>query len=188
MQVLLIFFLCAFRSGTDRYYLKKVTGESVKGKEVFFYFRPKNSLSLILFYINYWLRRMGVLLLCFLPFSLVTLFLFRYLQKNNASMTVSMILLFSAIALAVNGAYYFFRLNSFLFPARYCFASGRYDSFRQLFNSSYRCMEGNAGSVFRKKLSFTGWFLLCFTVFPAVFVRNYYMEEMAEFASDLIGI
>ena len=184
--MIIIFLLCAFRSGTDRYYLKKVRGEKVRGKEILFYFKPRNSLRLIAFYLNFWLRKLILLLLCFAPFVLVSVYLVFYLENSDASAKVSLIVFFSAIVFAVNGIYFFIRLNSFLFLSRYYFASDKYVSFRQLFNYSYLHLEGKRRMLLRKRIGFIGWFASCVFVFPVAFVRSYYMEALADFASDLI--
>lgn len=184
--MLLIFLLCAFRSGTDRYYLKKALGESVRGRDVLFYFRPENVPSLVRFYLCLWARRLVNLLLCFFPALLTLSGLFYYVLYGRASLRVSMLLFFSVLLLCANGFVYYLRLNSFLFLARYCFASGGFSKSRELFGFSYRRLEGKRGEVLRKKLGFAPWLLFCVLVFPVSFVRSYYMEEMAELASDLM--
>lgn len=184
--MIIIFLLCAFRSGTDRYYLKKVRGDIVKGKEILFYFKPKNSLRLVIFYLNFWLRKLILLLLCFSPVILVSVYLVFYLENSDASAKVSLIIFFLAIVFAVNGIYFFVRLNSFLFLSRYYFASDKYITFRQLFDYSYLHLEGERRALLRKRLGFIGWFASCILVFPVAFVRSYYMETLADFAADLI--
>ena len=184
--MLIIFLLCAFRSGTDRYYLKKARGQKADGKDILFYLKLKNIPSLVAFYFNYWLRRFIVALLCFLPFVSVVLYLFYYVNKGRASLFISQALFFSALIFAANGIFYFFRFNSFLFLSRYCFSSGSFTSLRKLFDFSFCKLEGRRGVVLRKKLSFIGWFLSCFLVFPVAFVRSYYMETMASLANELM--
>ena len=184
--MLIIFLLCAFRSGTDRYYLKKARGQKADGKDILFYLRLKNIPSLLAFYFNYWLRRLLVVLLCFFPFASVMLYLFYYINKGRASLPVSQALFFSALVFAVNGVFYFFRFNSFLFLSRYCFSSGAFSSLKKLFDFSFYRLEGRRGVVLRKKFSFIGWFLSCFFVFPVAFVRSYYMETMAKLANELM--
>lgn len=182
-----IFILCAFRSGADRYYLKKAKGEKSEGKDVFFYFRPKNIPSLAVFYLNYWLRRLLIAVLCFFPFVAAILYLFYYINQGRASLFVSGALLVSALAFAVNGIFFFYRLSSFLFLARYCFSSGSFINFRKLFDFSYCRLEGKRGIVLRKKLGFIGWFISCIFIFPVAFVRSYYMETMAKLANELMS-
>ena len=184
--MLIIFLLCAFRSGTDRYYLKKARGQKADGKDILFYLRLKNIPSLLAFYFIFWLRRLLIALLCFLPLALVMLYLFYYINKGRASLSVAQALLFSALVFAVNGIFYFFRFNSFLFLSRYCFSSGNFSSLRRLFDFSFERLEGRRGVVLRKKLGFIGWFLSCFLVFPVAFVRSYYMETMARLADELM--
>lgn len=185
--MLIIFLLCAFRSGTDRYYLKKAHGERVRGREILFYFRPKNVPSLIGFYSALWLRRLVNGLLCFLPPVLSAVWLFYYAGYGRASLTVSTVMFFAVIVLSVNGLIYYLRLNSFLFLARYCFASGNFGSTRELFKASYSRIEGKRGEVLLRRMGFVPWLLSCVLVFPVSFVRSYYMEEMAELASDLMN-
>lgn len=185
--MLVILILCAFRSGTDRYYLKKAKGEKTEGKDILFYFRPKNIPSLAVFYFNYWLRRVLIALLCFFPFIAVMLYLFYYINQGRASLLVSGALLFSALAFAVNGIFFFYRFSSFLFLARYCFCSGNFSNFRKLFDFSCRRLEGKRGIVLRKKLGFIGWFISCIFIFPVAFVRSYYMEALAKLASELMA-
>ncbi len=184
--MLVIFILCAFRSGTDRYYLKKARGEEVKGKELLYYLMPKNIPSLVAFYFGYWLRRILIALLCFFPSLVVLLYLFYYVNQREASLLVSAVLFFAALVFAVNGIFYFFRFSSFLFLSRYCFSSGAFTCLGKLFDFSYRQLEGKRGVVLRKKLGFVGWFLSCVLVFPVFFVRSYYMESMAKLANELM--
>lgn len=184
--MIIICLLCAFRSGTDRYYYNKSQGLKVGGRDILFYLRWKNILPLLCFYVNYWLRKLLLVFLCFLPAVLSFLALFVQLEKNDASLKVSMVLFFGGIILLCNGLFFFIRLNSFLFLSRYYFVSDKYSGFRELFDFSYRKIAKERGRVLRKRLGFIGWFLSCLLVFPAVFVRCYYRESMAALARDII--
>lgn len=184
--MILIFLYCAFRSGRDRYYLKKAADEAVEGKELLYYFRPANSISLLVFYLNLWLRRGLILLLCFFPCGLSLAAFDLNARGGGASLKVSTVLLFSAVVFFVNGIYFFVRFNSFLFLARYYFASGKYPSAGKLFSLSYKKITGKRGQVLKKRLSFIGWFLSCLLIFPSAFVRSYYSEAMARLAKELI--
>lgn len=185
--MILIFLFYAFRSGKDRYYLKKISGEKVKGREVLFYLRPENWLSLVVFCLNLWLRRIIIILLCFFPSALSLMLLGVKAEQGSLSLKLSTVLLFAAIVFFVNGIYFYVRFNSFLFLARYYFASGKYPSVYKLFSLSYKKITGKRKTVLKKRLSFAGWFASCLLIFPSAFVRSYYCESMAELAVELIA-
>lgn len=186
--MLLLFILCALRSGSDRYYLMKTQSTRVKGSEVFYYLNPKRSISLLRFYFNYYLRKLLYIFLCFLPSLLTALLLYCYLKYSRASLYVSTVIFFAVLVLIFNGIVYFFRLNAFLFASRYYFASGNFNTYRELFRFSARCIEGKRWVVTKKRLGFFGWFLSCLLIFPTFFVQNYYRESMALLAGDLMKI
>lgn len=186
--MLILFLLCAFKSGSDRFYLRKAEGFDAKGKEVFFYFRPKNALSLAAFYFNLYIRKLLLFIVCFAPFAAVMAFLMSGLERGGFSLSAARILLAAATVLLVNGIYYFIRLNGFFFLARYFFASGRYFNLRQLFSFSYKCIRNKKFTVLKKRLSFIGWFAGCIFLLPISFVRSHYNRSMAQLASDLMSI
>lgn len=186
--MLVLFLLCAFKSGSDRFYLRKAEGFDARGKEVFFYFRPKNALSLTAFYFNLYLRKLFVLLVCLLPSAAVIMFLLRQIEKGGFSLEQSRILFAAAAVLFVTGIYYYIRFNGFFFLARYLFASGRYFNLRQLFAFSYGCIKNNKMKVLKKRLSFAGWFFLCIFLLPVSFVRSHYNRSMAELADELMSV
>ncbi len=184
--MLLLFILCALRSGSDRYYLIKTQGNTVKGKEVFYFLRPSMLLSTLTFYLNYYLRKLFYILLCFAPSVVVAVLLFYYLKYGRASFAVAVVIFASAAVFFVNGIIYFLRFNALLFASRYYFACGNFTTFRQLFLSSARCIEDKRGVIFKERLRFAGWFLSCIFVFPVPFVQNYYRETMAHLADNLM--
>lgn len=184
--MVLIFIVLALKSGADRYYFKKAQGSVVKGSEVFYYLKPKSFLSVFAFYFNYFLRKLGIIILCFLPTFTVIAVLTFLIKNTSASFNVARILFAFAIFLFLNGVFFFLRLNSFLFLSRYYFVSGRFFNYSQLFSFSYGCIEGKRGLVFKKRLSFIGWFIACLLIVPAFFVQAYYRESLAELAKDLL--
>lgn len=184
--MLLLLLFCAFRSGSDRYYLKKAAGLSSGGKDVLYYLRGRNILSLVSFYLCLYSVKLILFLLSFLPFFTALYFALGVGPKHNMSLAVFKIGLLLCAALFVHGAVLFVRLNSFLFPARYCFVTGNFKSISRLISFSYLCMQGNRKRVFRRKLSFIPWFLSCVFLLPAGFVRSYYNQSMADIAADLI--
>lgn len=186
--MLLLFLFCAFRSGTDRYYYKKACNIKADGRDAVFYFRPSNSFSLLKFYLNFYVRKLFLFLLCFLPSFLSLAALTYYIRNLRASFTVSLIALLIASALLINGVIFFIRFNSLFFAARYCFVSGLFSDCRQIFSFSFKCIEGKNREVFMKKISFIPWFLCCIFLLPISFVRSFYNQTMAETAKDLIKL
>ncbi len=186
--MLILFLLCAFKSGTDRFYLRKAEGFDARGKEVFFYFKPKNALSLVGFYFNLYSRKLLMLAVCFLPFAAVLLFLHSALRWGNFSLAAARVLVITALLLLADGVYFFIRLNGFFFLARYYFASGKYFNFRQLFSFSYKSIKDKKLTVLKKRLSFIGWFASCIFLLPVSFVRSHYNRSMAQLARDLMEL
>lgn len=186
--MLLLILFCAFRSGSDRFYLKRAAGFKAGGKDVFFYFKSKRLFTLIAFYLNFYLRKLLVIAFCFFPFLVTVLFLNRLLAGSVASKGLTWVLIAVSATFFVNGLVFFFRFNSFFFLARYYFVSGGYKTFRQLFSFSFKQMAGRRGEVFRKRLSFVPWFFSCILLLPISFVRSYYNQSMADLAAYLMEL
>lgn len=184
--MLLLFFLCAFRSGSDRYYLKKASGYHSDGKDVFYYFNMKRAAELIRFYLSVYSVRLLIIIFTFLPFAVTLAVFYNMALKGSVSFTAFRIMLILSAVLFVHGAVFFFRLNSFLFPARYCFVTGNFKSTKGLIGFSYQCMYGNRKKVFKRRLAFIPWFFSCILLVPVGFVRSYYNQSMADIAADLI--
>ena len=184
--MILLSVLLALRSGGDRYYLLKARKTDVRGSELFYFFRPSAFFKLLLFYVGYYLRKLTYAVLCLLPCGGVITLLLYYIEHGRGSFAVVTVLLaFSAVFL-VNGIIYFLRLSSLLFTSRYLFAGGDFSSFGRLFRASAECVENKRGVILRRKLSLSGWFISCVLVFPVPFVQNYYKEQMAALADELI--
>ena len=184
--MLLLFILCALRSGSDRYYLMKTESTDVKAGEVFYFFSPAKVFPVLKFYLNYYARKLLHFLLCFFPVVLTAFFLFYYLKYSRASYYVSLVTVFAMLSFTVNGIVYFFRFNALLFLSRYYFASESFVSYRQLFSDSSLRVKGKRWLILKKKLSFSGWFISCILVFPVPFVQNCYRETIARLAKDLM--
>lgn len=186
--MVILFLLCAFKSGSDRFYFRKAQGFDAQGKEVFYYFKPKNALLLISFYLNLYLRKLLFFFVCFLPFFTILFFLDYYIKKGGFSYNAFLVLTFASALLFVNGLYYFIRFNGFFFLARYCFASEKYLSVRQLFSLSYKLIQDKKMTVIKKRISFIPWFASCIFLLPVSFVRSHYNRSMAQLAYDLMEL
>ena len=184
--MLVLFLLCAFRSGSDRFYLKKAVGIRGNGSDVLYYVRLKNALKLMLFYLCFYSMKLALLLVSFLPFiGALSVAVFLLSQGGMSALIFTVLLVLSAV-LFVHGAVFFLRFNSFFFLSRYCFVTGRFEKMRSLFRFSFACIQGNRRAVFLKKLSFIPWFFSCVLLLPISFVRSYYNQSMAYLAADLI--
>ncbi len=184
--MIILFLLCAFRSGSDRYYLKKAAGYYSDGRDVFYYFGVKRAVRLIRFYLSFYFVKLTVALFSVFPFIIAFITLHNITVRGGMSFAAFKIMLILCIALLIHGIAFFFRLNSFLFPARYCFITGSFKSLKGILLFSYRCMRENRKKVFRRKLSFIPWFFSCVFLLPVGFVRSYYNQAMADIAADLI--
>ena len=184
--MLVLFLICAFRSGSDRFYLKRAAGLRGEGSDVLYFVRAKNALRLVLFYLCFYSMKLALLFLSFLPFIAVLMFTASFLNATGASALIFTVLVLLCAALFLHGAVFFFRFNSFFFVSRYCFVTERFLRMRDLFRFSFWCMQGNRRRVFLKKLSFIPWFFSCVFLLPISFVRSYYNQTMAYLAADLI--
>lgn len=184
--LLVLFLICAFRSGSDRFYLKRAVGLRSDGRDVLYYVRAKNALRLILFYMFFYLMKLALLLLSFSPFIAAVIITGSFTYSGGVSALVFSSSVLICAALFIHGTVFFLRFNSFFFAARYCFATGRFTRLTALFRFAFLCMQNNRRAVFLKKLSFIPWFFSCVLLLPISFVRSYYNQTMAQLAADLI--
>lgn len=184
--MLVLFMICAFRSGSDRYYLKRAVGIEGDGRDVLYFIRLRKILRLLLFYVCLYCVKLVLLFLSFLPFIASVLLSGAFLYSKGASALAFTVLLIACAVLFVHGTVFFFRFNSFLFVSRYCFVTERFSKIRDLLRFSIVCMQGNRQRIFLKKLSFIPWFFSCVLLLPISFVRSYYNQTMASLAADLI--
>lgn len=182
----MLFLFCAFRSGSDRYYLKKAAGFRADGRDVLHYISLKNAVALIRFNLCLFAVKLSLLLFFFAPAAVCLWVLFNMVRQGSVSLSLFSITAFTAVLLLAHGTVFFLRFNSFLFTARYCFVTGNFNSLKTLFLFSRRCMEQNRKRVLIKKLSFIPWFITCIFLLPIGFVRSYYHQSMADIAADLI--
>lgn len=181
-----LFLICAFRSGADRFYLKRAVGLKADGREVFYFFRFKNAFRLVSFYLCFYGLKLLVFAFSFAPLSALLIYTADRTYNRNFSAALFYVLIFTGAALFVFGLVFFIRLNSFFFLARYCFASENFYSLKRLFRFAFSCIVGKRRTVTVKKLSFIPWFLSCVFLLPISFVRSYYNQTMAQLAADLI--
>ncbi len=187
--VILLVFFCAFSivgMGFCRYFLRKAERKGGKVGDLFFYFSPSESFSVLCFFIRYMTLKALLFVLCFLPFTLCGVFL-GWLIEKNVSLGVSFVLFFTALILLLLGAAVFSNFKNSLFLVKYYYAKGTYLNFRQLVSSSQSEMKRKGKSLLKLQLSFLGWFLSCLTILPSVYVFMYYQQSMAVLAAEIMG-
>ena len=116
----LLALVCAFRSGADRYYLKKAVGERADGGEVFYYLRPRRFILLLKFYFSFYLIKLALLFVCMLPFVLFVSGFFYYVYTGNISASVFNTGVVLSVVLMIHGIIFFVRFNSFFFVMHHC--------------------------------------------------------------------
>lgn len=172
--------------GLQRFFLRKAEGKGGRVKDLFFYFSPSESFGAISFLLRYALMKAALYTVCYTPFAVGAAFVFR-LAKTSASLSVTVIMLFTVIILFVNGSAFALSVKASLFLVKYYYIRGIYLTFRQLVSSSQKEMKKHRKSLFRLELSFIWWFLSCLLIVPSVYVFLYYGQSKAVFAAEIMG-
>lgn len=171
--------------GIDRFFLRKAQKTGASTADFFHYFRVKEMFGMVDFSFKLTLLKLMMLSICFLPCVICGMFISSMLT-SSASLNVSAILLIAFVCLFLNGARFYFHFTGTLFLAKYYYIKGEYLNFRQLVASSQCAMKKHMKTLKKLKLSFTGWFLLCLFIFPAVYVFSYYRQSAAVAASEFM--
>lgn len=171
--------------GLQRFFLRKAQRKGGRVKDLFFYFLPSESFSAFGFMCRYLLMKLFIYSFCYLPFFSGLLFMLRLL-KSSASLSVTVIMLFTVILLFINGSVFSLSAKHSLFLVKYYYISGNYVSFRQLVSNSQREMKKHRKSLLSLELSFVWWFLSCLLVFPLVYVFLYHGQSKAVFAAEIM--
>ncbi len=175
----------ATRLGVCRFFYKRASGLKAGAKDIFFYFGLKRIFNALAFSIRLFLLKVICFLFCFFPSGLVS-GLFLKLVTNRISLAIGIALLIGAIAFFISGGVFYNYLTASLFLSNYYFVSGCYLNFRHLISCSQNAMDSNKGNLIKLRMSFIGWFLSCFFVFPLFYVICYYKQAMAVLAFDFV--
>lgn len=177
----------ALKTGSDRYMLKKAENVHAGAKDIFYYFSPRKFFSLLSVSTRLFMIRLCVFLFLNIPTVLCALLLLS-LSSSRFSAAVSAVLAAGCAAFFLSSIWFYMKLTSSLFLARYYFIKGEYLNFRHLTASSQNAMKGNIKSLCRLKLSFTGWFLLCILIVPSGYVWGYYRQTLAAGACEIMKL
>lgn len=177
----------SFKTGCDRYMLKKAQNIHADTKDIFFYFKLKQFFSLARISI----RLLSVKIIAFLFLNIPTILclaLLVYLGTSPFSAAVSLILGAGCLAFTINAIWFYNRLLSTMFLVRYYFIMGEYINFRHLLSSSQSSMCGKEKELIRLKRSFAGWVLSCAFILPIGYVWGYYNQTLAVYATQIIKL
>lgn len=184
--VLMAFIFSISYLGVQRFFLRKAERKGGKVKDIFFYFLPSESFQAFGFVCRYLLMKLFIYTVCYLPFLLGMGFMLRLL-KSTASLSITLLMLFTVILLFINGSVFALSVRHSLFLVKYYYINGSCISFGQLVANSQREMKKHRKSLLSLELSFVWWFLSCILVFPLVYVFLYYGQSKAVFAAEIMN-
>lgn len=173
------------RLGTKRYLFRKAVKKKPRAKDIFFYFSPKNFFMAFFYSLRITLIKLLIFIFCLFP-SAVCFFMMERFSRQGVSALVCISLAVTALCLCVNGGVFYSLFNSSFFLCDYYFIDGAYVSFRHIVSLSQRYMKGKNTLLTRMKLSFSGWFVLCFLILPVAYVWSYYNQSLAVAAAEFM--
>ncbi|MGN0448293.1 MAG: hypothetical protein ACI4GC_07090 [Acutalibacteraceae bacterium] len=176
---LFLFSVFSFRSGADRFFLRKAQGQGAKVGDFFYYLSPKRVVELFRFYLNFYIRKLILVLLCFTPFVISDVTLYLLVRNGDFSLNVTILLSLMNLLFLLNGMFFYYRFSVFLLISRFCFAGGKYLSQKHLFSVALHESEDIRKKLFKMRLSFSGWFLSCLLILPIGFVWGYFKQSVA---------
>lgn len=171
--------------GADRYFLRLSQKKGSSVVDIFYYFSPRRAVSATVFSLRLGLLRLLWLAVAFFPCG-ICLFLLLSASYGGVSYLVAVVLAAGTLAFLFSGIYFYRNISASLFLARYHFIRGDCLNFRQMISSSQESMKKRKTTLFRLKMSFIGWFLLCLFILPAGYVWGYYKQTLAVAASEFI--
>ncbi|MBQ8504047.1 MAG: hypothetical protein IJ491_07210 [Clostridia bacterium] len=164
--------------GTDRFFLRRAQKKGGTAGDIFYYFHPLRAVGAIAFCLKMLFLKTFLLLISLVPciLSFAVLYL---LLKSNVSALVAVCLFAGCVTFLLSGIVFYKNITLSFFLAKYYFIDGSFISFSHLIGSSQQDMKSRNKSLRRLKMSFFGWFALCFLIFPIGYVWSYYNQTMA---------
>ncbi len=178
-------FYSSVRLGTKRYLFKKAQKKNPRVNDIFFYFLPKRYFSAFIYSVKTALVKLSLFLFCMAP-SLVCFVAVGHFSRQGVSALVCLSLSVTAMCLLLNGGVFYSLFYSSFFLCDYYFIEGTYLNFRHLLSCSQKSMCGKNTLLTRLKLSFFGWFVLCFALLPIPYVWGYYNQSLAVAAAEFM--
>ncbi|MBO5937824.1 MAG: hypothetical protein J6Q79_09500 [Clostridia bacterium] len=173
----------ALSLGVDRFMLKRSENISAGAGDIFYYFRFRNLISMLKFYIAFSVRRLLFYIVLLLPFA-ICLGTFISLCNKGFSAAVCLVFGVFSVLFMLLAVITFHRISDTYFLSKYKFIKGDYLNLKQLFAISQEAMLPKIKRLRQMKLSFSGWFLLCILIVPIPYVWSYYRQCKACFAAE----
>ena len=177
---------CQVRLGTDRYFLRQSQKKGATATDLFYYFRPRRAFEAMAFCVKYRLLKTVWLVVALFP-SVICLAILVYICERGVSSLVALVLSFGDAAFFLSGICFYRNVTASFFLAKYHFIAGDCLSFRQMICVSEESMRKRKSILLRLRLSFSGWFLLCFLLLPIGYVWGYYNQTLAAAADEFIN-
>ena len=177
---------CQVRLGIDRYFLRQSQKKGATATDLFYYFRPRRAFEAICFCVKFRLLKTVWLVVALFP-SAMCLAILAYICERGVSSLVAIVLGLGTAAFLLSGICFYRNITASFFLAKYHFIAGDCLSFRQIISASEEGMRKRKTILLRLRLSFSGWFLLCFLLFPVGYVWGYYNQTLAVAADEFIN-
>lgn len=178
--------ITAIKYGADRFFFRRAQNKGASARDFFYYFKPLENIRLLCFALRLLLIKLLMAAVCFFP-SLLCGFILVRLWQSSWSVKVSAVLVLSFAAFFINGIVFFLNFSSLLFLAPYHYIEGTYLNFSNIISMSAFTMEKKRHLLQKLRLSFVGWFALCFLIVPLGYVYAYYKQTLCVAADEFMN-
>lgn len=186
--ILFLLLVSPLRLGCERWFIKAAKGESVRLRELFYYYSPSGLKKSISAFIFCALRKTAALTLFLFPSLCLFGVLYFSFGEGEISLYISYALFGFATLLFILGLVFYFVYTARYFVYYSVIVSNKTISPQTAFDKSMEITEGAYFKLCLFRLSFLPWFLLCVLIFPAFYVWGYYKESraMLSFRNDFL--
>ena len=167
--------------GADRFMLKRAENTVAGAGDIFYYFSPIRTFSLMLFLVKFSIYKISILALLSGPFVICAVVFVSFCNRGFSALVCGIFALFTLVFL-ISALVAYWKINDTLFLVRYRFIKGDYINFRQLLAQSQLDMTKKLHRLRSLRASFIGWFFLCLLILPLPYVWSYYRQTKACFS------
>lgn len=172
-------FVPALRLGCERWFLLSAKGESVKLREIFYYFTLKGIRKSVSAYMFCFFRKSAAFALFLFPSACLFGVLYFTFSEGEISLYISYALLGFALLLFVTGMFFYFVYTARYFAYYSIIVSNKAIEPQAALDKSRAITEGAYAKICFFRLSFLLWLPVCILLLPAFWVWGYYMESKA---------
>lgn len=176
----------ALSYGMKKYFFERAKSEESSLSFLFCFFKLSNIIKTIRFGFFFSLAKLLILAVCLVP-SAAMFFLLVRMINNDASLKVAVIFVFCLLLMLSCSLYFYFKAKRLLFLCEFLFIEDSSRSFFECAKISTEKMEHETGKLFRLRMSFSGWIMLCVMIFPIAYVWGYYQQTMAVAAREILS-